>query len=375
MISKIREVCCFYAGFAETLNKFSFNMETPNMKRFLLAASLLALVASPSFARDQIRIVGSSTVYPFATTVAEAFAKSTGMKTPVIESTGTGGGIKLFCAGVGENTPDFVNASRKMKRAEMEDCVKNGVDEIVEFKIGFDGLTLSTAAGGPDISFTRKQLFLALAKQVPDKDGKMIANPYKVWNEIDASLPADKIEVLGPPPTSGTRDSFAELILKKGAEEFPTLVELAGKDVAAFDAIWKDFRTDGAYVEAGENDNLIIQKIVANPKAFGIFGYSFLEENPTKLKGAAIDGDKPNFADIANGNYKGARLLYIYMKKANMGIAPGMIEFVTEFTSQQAIGEDGYLLDKGLVGLKTCDAEWTAASVETLPNLDIDFLK
>jgi phosphate transport system substrate-binding protein len=345
------------------------------MKRLLIAASFLALAASPSFARDQIRIVGSSTVYPFATVVAEAFAKSTGMKTPIIESTGTGGGVKLFCAGVGDDTPDFVNASRKMKRAEFETCAKNGVTDVVEFKIGYDGLTLSTSAEGPDANFTRKQLFLALAKQVPDKDGKLIDNPYKNWKDIDPSLPDEKIEVLGPPPTSGTRDSFAELMLKKGAQEFESLTALETADVNAFDAVWKAFRTDGAYVEAGENDNLIIQKLIANPKAFGIFGYSFLEENAGKLKAAAIEGDKPDYASIANGNYKGARLLYIYMKKDHVGTVPGMLEFVTEMTSQQAIGEDGYLLEKGLVGLKTCDAEWSAASIDTLPLVDIDMLK
>jgi phosphate transport system substrate-binding protein len=345
------------------------------MKRFLLAASLLALAASPSFARDQIRIVGSSTVYPFATVVAEHFAKSTGMKAPVVESTGTGGGVKLFCAGIGEDTPDFVNASRKIKKAEMEICQKNGVNDIVEFKVGYDGLTISMSASAPDVNLTRKQIFLALAKQVPDKDGKMIDNPYKMWSEIDPALPAKKIEVLGPPPTSGTRDSFAELYLKKGAEEFPNLVELAAKDVAAFDAIWKTVRTDGAYVEAGENDNLIIQKIEANPDAFGVFGYSFLEQNKGKLKAAAIEGDQPTYESIALGNYKGSRLLYFYMKKDHLGLVPGMIEYVTEFTSKAAIGEDGYLLDKGLVALKTCDAEWSAATVDSLPLVNIEFLK
>lgn len=345
------------------------------MKRLLLVASLFALAASPSFAREEIRIVGSSTVYPFATAVAESFAKSTGLKTPVIESTGTGGGIKLFCEGVGEDKPDFVNASRKMKRAEMEICVKNGVTEVVEFKLGFDGLVVASAVGAPDVNFTRKQLFLALAKQVPDKDGKLIDNPYKMWNEIDPALPAEKIEVLGPPPTSGTRDSFAELMLRGGAREFETLSTLEGSDVAAFDLVWKTFRTDGAYVEAGENDNLIIQKLTANSKAFGIFGYSFLSSNEGKIKGAAIDGDKPEYGEIANGNYKGGRLLYIYAKKAHLGVVPGMLEYLTEFTSQRAIGEDGYLADKGLVSLKTCDAEWSALSVDTLPNLDIDTLK
>ena len=345
------------------------------MKRLLLAASLIALAASPSFARDQIRIVGSSTVYPFATVVAEAFAKSTGMKAPIVESTGTGGGIKLFCAGVGEDTPDFVNASRKMKKTEFEICKQNGVTEVVEFRLGYDGLTVSSAAGGPDVQFTRKQLFQALAKQVPDKDGKLIDNPYKMWNEIDPALPAEKIEVLGPPPTSGTRDSFAELVLKKGAVEFESLAALEQKDVTAFDVVWKAFREDGAYVEAGENDNLIIKKLEANPKAFGIFGYSFLEQNKGMIKAASIDGDQPTYESISNGNYKGSRVLYIYAKKAHLGMVPGMLEYLTEFTSTQAIGEDGYLIDKGLVALKTCDAEMSAANVTTLPNLDGDLLK
>jgi phosphate transport system substrate-binding protein len=345
------------------------------MKSLLLAASLLALAVSPSFARDQIRIVGSSTVYPFATVVAEAFAKSTGLKTPIIESTGTGGGIKLFCEGVGEDKPDFVNASRKMKRAEFETCKQNGVDEVIEFRLGYDGLTVSSAVGSPDVQFTRKQLFLALAKQVPDKDSKLIDNPYKMWNEIDPSLPAEKIEVLGPPPTSGTRDSFAELVLKKGAVEFESLAALEQSDVKAFDVVWKAFRTDGPYVEAGENDNLIIKKLEANPKAFGIFGYSFLQQNKGMIKSASIDGDQPTYDSISNGNYKGSRVLYIYAKKAHLGMVPGMLEYLTEFTSTQAIGEDGYLIDKGLVALKTCDAQWSADSVTTLPLLDIDTLK
>lgn len=345
------------------------------MKRFLLVASLLALAAPPSLARDQIRVVGSSTVYPFSTVVAEAFAKSTGMKTPIVESTGTGGGVKLFCAGVGEDTPDFVNASRKMKKAEFEICKQNGVTDIVEFKIGFDGLTISSSITGPDANFTRKQIFQALAKQIPDKDGKLIDNPYKNWNEIDPALPAEKIEVLGPPPTSGTRDSFAELFLKKGAQEFPTLAELEQKDVAAFDVIWKGVRTDGAYVEAGENDNLIVQKLQANSKAFGVFGYSFLEENSKTIKGALIEGDKPTYAEIANGNYKGGRPLYFYMKKAHLGVVPGMVEYITEFTSEGAIGADGYLLDKGLVALDVCEARVSYANTLTLPKLDGEFLK
>jgi phosphate transport system substrate-binding protein len=345
------------------------------MNRFLLAASLLALSASTAYARDQIRVVGSSTVYPFATAVAEEFAKSTGMKTPIVESTGTGGGMKLFCAGVGEDTPDFVNASRKMKRAEFDTCKQNGVNEIVEFRIGYDGLTIASSLTGPDLALTRKEIFQALAKQVPDKDGKLVDNPYKMWNEVDPSLPVTKIEVLGPPPTSGTRDSFAELFLKKGAVEFETLAALEQADATAFEPIWKTIRTDGAYVEAGENDNLIVQKITANPQAVGIFGYSFLEQNKGKIKAASIDGDMPTYDAILNGNYKGSRVLYVYAKKEHLGMVPGMLEFLTEFTSAKAIGEDGYLLDKGLVALKTCDAELSANSVTTLPLLDGDILK
>ncbi len=346
------------------------------MKLVFLAASLLALAASPSIARDQIRIVGSSTVYPFATSVAENYARATGAKAPVIESTGTGGGIKLFCEGVGEDKPDFVNASRRMKRAEFDGCAKNGVTEVAEFRLGYDGLTIANSASGPNVNFSRKHLFMALAKQVPDKDGKLIDNPYKMWNEIDPSLPAEKIEVLGPPPTSGTRDSFAELILKGGAaNEFPSLATLEQSDLKAYDLVWKTIRTDGAYVEAGENDNLIIQKLDANPKAFGIFGYSFLDANKGKIKAAAIDGDLPDFESISNGNYKGARVLYIYGKKEHLGLVPGMLEFLTEFTSTQAMGEDGYLTDKGLIPLHDCDAEASAAAVTNLPNLDPDTLK
>jgi phosphate transport system substrate-binding protein len=350
-------------------------MEIIMMKRFLLAASLLALVASPSFARDQIRIVGSSTVYPFASIVAEEFTKSTGLRAPILESTGTGGGMKLFCAGVGDDKPDFVNASRRIKRAEMEFCKQNGVKEISEFRLGYDGLTFSSSAKAAKTEFTRKQLFLALAKQVPDKDGKLIDNPYKMWNEIDPALPAEKIEVYGPPPTSGTRDSFAELIFKKGAQEFESLAALEQSDVAAFDAVWKNYRIDGPYIEVGENDNVIITKLDLNPKAFGIFGYSFLEENKGKVQASAIEGDLPTYESISNGNYKGSRVLFIYAKKEHLGIVPGMLEFLTEFTSTKAIGKEGYLIDKGLVSLHECDAEASAMAVTTLPNVDIDSLK
>ena len=249
------------------------------MKKVLLAVSALALFAGPALARDQIRIVGSSTVYPFTTTVAENFGKTSGMKTPVVESTGTGGGMKLFCASAGEDTPDLTNASRRIKKSEFEDCAKNGVTEIVEVKIGFDGLTLAASKDAPAMKLTKQQIFMALAKQVPDADGKLVDNPYKMWSDIDASLPKEKIEVLGPPPTSGTRDSFMELAMEVGAAKFKSLEALKKSDVKAFEAVWKSIREDGAYVEAGENDNLIVQKLQANPAALGIFGFSFLEEN------------------------------------------------------------------------------------------------
>jgi phosphate transport system substrate-binding protein len=342
------------------------------MNRIILTLSALTLAATPALARDQIRIVGSSTVYPFTTAVAENFGKNSGMKTPVVESTGTGGGFKLFCAGVGEEHPDFTNASRAIKKSEFETCQKNGVTDIVEIKVGFDGLTVATSVAGPDVNFTKQQMFLALAKQVPDKDGKLIDNPYKMWSEIDPSLPAEKIEVLGPPPTSGTRDSFVELMLEPGAESFDSLKAMKKADAKAFEKVWKTLRTDGAYVEAGENDNLIVQKLEANPKAFGVFGFSFLEENEGKIKGAKIEGEAPSFESVSAGTYKVARPLFIYAKKQHVGTVPGMAEFVAEYTSAKAIGEDGYLADKGLIALPADQAAQTMEAAKAMVTLTAD---
>ncbi len=346
------------------------------MKSILCAASLAAIAAFalPAEARDQIRIVGSSTVYPFTTAVAEQFGKSTGMKTPVVESTGTGGGMKLFCAGVGEDSPDFTNASRQIKKSEFETCNKNGVTGIVEIKVGFDGLTVAHSAGAPDMGLTKTQIFLALAKQVPDKDGKLIDNPYKTWNEIDPSLPATKIEVLGPPPTSGTRDSFHELVMEPGASKLKALEALKKADAKAFEKAWKSLREDGAYVEAGENDNLIVQKLEANADALGVFGYSFLEENSNKIKGVPIDGVAPSYETIAGGEYKVSRPLFIYAKKQHIGVVPGMAEFVTEYVSDKAMGEDGYLAAKGLVTLPPEEAAKTKAIAKDLETLKGDAL-
>jgi phosphate transport system substrate-binding protein len=345
------------------------------MKRFLFAASLLALTAGVAEARDQIRIVGSSTVYPFTTAVAEQFGKTSGFPTPVVESTGTGGGMKLFCAGVAEDTPDATNASRRMKKGEWETCNKNGVKDIVEILIGFDGLTLAQSKAGAPMKISRKNLFLALAKEVPDKDGKLVANPYKTWKDVDASLPDEKIEVLGPPPTSGTRDSMHELFMEKGAEAVDSLKALKEKDAKAFETVWKSVREDGHYVEAGENDNVIVQKLEANPNAFGVFGYSFLEENVAKLAGVEIDGVVPAYETISDGSYKPSREMFVYIKKAHINVVPGLDKFAFEYVSDKATGEDGYLSEKGLVPLPTDRHEKVVATVTALESMKGDELK
>lgn len=346
------------------------------MKRTLLTVSLVALTAVPAFAaRDQIRIVGSSTVYPFTTAVAEQFGKSTGMKTPVVESTGTGGGMKLFCAGVGEDTPDFTNASRAIKKGEFEDCAKNGVTEIIELEVGIDGLSVAQSKDATPISLTKEQLFKALAKDIPDADGKLIPNPNKTWKDIDASLPDVKIEVLGPPPTSGTRDSFAELVLEAGALKNPAMADLKKADAKAFEKVWKSIREDGAYVEAGENDNLIVQKLTANPNALGIFGFSFVEQNGNAIKDIPIEGVEATYETIADGSYKVARPLFIYAKKQHVGTIPGMAEFMAEYVSDKAIGEDGYLADKGLIALPADRAEATRAAAKDLVVLKAEDVK
>ena len=348
-----------------------------NIVKITMAGLMLATasVSVASAARDQIRIVGSSTVYPFTTAVAEAFGKTSGMKTPVVESTGTGGGMKLFCAGVGEEHPDFTNASRQIKKSEFEDCAKNGVTEIVEIKVGFDGLSLAQSKDAAGFALTKQQVFQALAKEVPGADGKLVANPYKTWADIDPSLPATKIEVLGPPPTSGTRDSFVELVMEKGAEKFETLAAMKKEDAKAFEKVWKSIREDGAYVEAGENDNLIVQKLEANKDAVGIFGFSFLEENASVIKGLTMDGVTPSYETIASGEYKVSRPLYVYAKKAHVGVIPGVAEFAAEYVSDKAISEEGYLADKALITLPGEDAKKTAAVATAMEAMKGDELK
>ena len=332
--------------------------------------AVLSPVATAQSARDFINVVGSSTVYPFTTTVAEKFGRQGRFKTPKVESTGTGGGIKLFCNGVGPQHADVVNASRRMNASEFDTCRKNGVRDILEVRVGYDGLTLSESKRGPVMNLTRKQVYLALAKQVPDPANPttLIANPYTSWNQIDKSLPATKIEVLGPPPTSGTRDSFNELYMEAGCRTYPWLNTLRGQDEKRFKRVCHTLREDGAFVEAGENDNLIVQKIEANRNAVGIFGFSFLEENMDKLRGSKIDGVEPTYETIASGKFPASRPLFIYVKKAHIGVIPGLQEFVNEYVSDKALGEEGYLSDRGLVAQPKSDLARTRADVKSLKN-------
>ncbi len=323
------------------------------IKNKLAVAAVAGLVlAAPAIAeaRDQIRIVGSSTVFPFSTAVAENFGRSTSFKTPVVESTGSGGGLKLFCAGVGTEHPDITNASRRMKKSEFETCTKNGIT-VTEVKVGYDGIVMANAKSAPQFELTKKQIFLALAKQVP-VDGKLVDNPYTNWNQIDSSLPNEKIEVLGPPPTSGTRDAFVELVMEEAAEEFP---EIKALDKDGFKQVAHSMREDGAFVEAGENDNLIVQKLEANPVALGIFGFSFLDQNADKLHGSIVEDVAPEFENIASGKYGVSRSLYFYVKQEHVGTIPGIKEYVAEFTSEKAWGEEGYLVEKGLIPLPDAD--------------------
>ena len=335
---------------------------------FTLASLILALGAGAAQARDQIRIVGSSTVFPFSTTVAERFGKSTDFKTPVVESTGSGGGLKLFCAGVGVQHPDMTNSSRRIKASEVNMCAENGVADIVEVKIGYDGIVIANSKKARRYDLTLKDLFLALAKDVPDGNGKLIPNPYMTWNDVNPDLPSTKIEVLGPPPTSGTRDAFVELALEGGCKSFDWIKALKKSDNNRYKAICHTIREDGAYVEAGENDNLIVQKLEANPDALGIFGFSFLDQNTDKVQGSKIDGVEPEFELIAEGEYPVSRPLYFYVKKAHVGVIPGIAEFLAEFTSDKAVGEDGYLADKGLIPMPDDErAAWTETATGLVP--------
>lgn len=347
----------------------------------------LSLFVAPVESRDYVSVVGSSTVYPFAAVAAETFGKTTKFKTPKIESTGSGGGLKLFCDGIGLATPDITNSSRRIKKSEFDRCQQNGVTQITEVQVGHDGIVIANSKRSQQLSLTRRDLFLALAKDVPGKEnGDLITNPYKTWKQVNSTLPDNKIEVLGPPPTSGTRDAFTELALEGGCNTIPWIAQLKTDSKAAkssgdktkatalkqrYKEICHTIREDGAYIEAGENDNLIVKKLGRNPTALGIFGFSFLDQNTDSVQGSLVDGKEPTFENIADGSYPVARPLYFYMKNAHAGMIPGIKEYALEFTSSQAIGEDGYLLDKGLIPLEDVKRKEFQNAVAGLKNLQL----
>ena len=320
----------------------------------MLFAAVSVAAASSAVARDSIEVVGSSTVYPFSTVVAERYGRASGNPTPKIESTGSGGGMKLFCSGVGTNYPDITNSSRRMKASEFQKCQANGVKEIIEVQIGYDGIVIANSVESATMQLSRKDIFLALAAKVPGATaGELIDNPYKTWKDVNSALPDVAIEVLGPPPTSGTRDAFAELGMEGGCKKIDWIAALKASNKNAYKTICHTIREDGAYIEAGENDNLIVQKLEANPDALGVFGFSFLDQNADKVQGSIIESVEPTFDSIADKSYPISRPLYFYVKKAHIGVVPGIKGFLNEFTSEKAWGEEGYLTEKGMIPLPT----------------------
>lgn len=305
----------------------------------LTVAGLLTAGAAAADRAATVSIVGSSTVYPFATAVAEAFGETTDFNTPVIESTGSGGGMKLFCAGVGLDHPDVTNASRRQKSSEAETCAANGV-EFTEFMIGYDGIVMANSKnGGPALDISREQIAMALLAEVPNADCSAVsANTSTAWSDIDSSLPNRPILVLGPPTSSGTRDAFEELVFEEALDALG-----CAKDVIKAASV----REDGAYVESGENDTLIVDQLVKDGDALGIFGYSFLANNADRLKGASIEGVSPTFENIAAGDYPVSRSLWFYVKNNHLGVVPGIAEYAAEFVDQAAVG--GPLEEIGLI--------------------------
>jgi len=317
----------------------------------LLGTTVMVVAQS----RDQIRIVGSSTVFPYTQAVSEEYANLTGNPPPVVESTGTGGGMQIFCGGVGVDHPDITGASRAMRQSEYDLCVANGVTSITEVLIGYDGLSVAHSIDGPDLDLTKAQLFLALAAEVP-VDGAIVDNPYTRWSEIDPALPDEEIIVFGPPPTSGTRDAFVELVMLEGCETFEAVTALPEERMAE---VCERMRQDGPFIEAGENDNLIVQRLQADSHALGIFGYSFLFENQDTLKAVSIEGVAPNTETIADGTYGVSRPLFFYVKNAHRGVIPGLQEFVEEYVSEESFGPGGYLTERGLIPLGDAEREAT----------------
>ena len=343
------------------------------LNKTLLAATVAvaALAAGTAHARTQIRVVGSSTVYPFTTAVAEQFSRANPQfKSAIVESTGTGGGIKLFCAGVGAQHPDIVNASRRMKGSEAKQCAENGVTNIVEVQIGNDGLVLARAKNGATMALTQRDIYAALAAAPWGKP-----NRAKTWRDVNAKLPATRIEVLGPPPTSGTRDAFNELYMEAGCNTNASMAALKKADEPKYKNICTMIREDGPYVEAGENDNLIVQKLASNPNAIGAFGYSFLEENLEKLKGLTINGVAPSYETIASYQYPASRPLFIYVKAQHLRAVRGLREFVAEYAKESTWGKNGYLVRRGLVASPDAVRQRNARVATSLTPLDLALLK
>ena len=343
-----------------------------NMNRLLklmLGFLIVFSFATNSYSRDQIKIVGSSTVYPYATVVAEKFGKGGKFKTPVIESTGTGGGMKLFCAGVGANHPDITNASRAIKPKEKTLCEKNGVTDIIEIVVGNDGISFAHSVNSPDADFTKEQLWRALAAKV-DVDGKLVESPYKKGSDIDSSLPNKKIEILVAPPTSGTRDAWNSLVMAKGCTKTAKSIYEADGKKAKKECV--KIREDGYAVEAGENDTLIVQKLSSNPDAYGFFGYSYLVANKDKIKASAVNGVKPSLQGIQDYSYPIARPLFFYVKKAHVGVIPGIEEFLKEFTSKKAMSNRGYLAQIGLVPLASDKYQSTRTAALELITINLN---
>ena len=342
------------------------------LKKLMLTGASAAVLLMPvqAEARTQIRIVGSSTVYPFTTAVAEAFKRSyPQFGPPIVESTGTGGGIKLFCAGVGAAHPDMVNASRRMKASEAKACRENGVTRITEIQVGIDGLVLAESRNGPAMNLTPRDVYAALAATPWGKPNKA-----KTWKDVNAKLPAVKIEVIGPPPTSGTRDAFNDLYMEVGCKN-ASMDALKKADEAKYKQICTKIREDGAYIQAGENDNLIVQKLASNPNALGAFGYSYLEENTDKLRGVKINGVEPNYNSIASYAYPASRPLFIYVKGEHVRAVKGMREFLLEYSKDSAWGPQGYLVRRGLVAAPDAVRAKNAAAARDLSVLDISVLK
>ncbi|MEM9939676.1 MAG: substrate-binding domain-containing protein [Pseudomonadota bacterium] len=321
---------------------------------------------------ERIKIVGSSTVAPFSTTVAEQFGAASKYATPIVESTGTGGGFKAFCRSIGSDTPSISNASRKIKASEYELCAEAGITEIVEVRIGFDGIVLANAKSAPQLDLTKEQIYRALAAELPDGTGGWIDNPNKTWRDISEDLPDMQILVSGPPPTSGTRDAFVEIAMEGGAVMIPELAELKTTDSAAFERLAHRVRNDGAWIDSGENDSGIVQTLLKNDDSIGVMGYSFLEQNLDRIKGAKVGGVTPEFDRIASGDYGISRSMYFYVKAENMTLVPGLIDYVSEFTQEDAWGPEGYLVDKGLIPLSAEDRVDVRDSVLAILSKDLD---